>query len=239
MTFRLRVDICSRCTNSELGQDRRPPTKRPLAKTDCQIRNSCRPWEGLGQLGANHERAQRPDRKPLAMTMKPESEPRKACPICAKPSVKPFAPFCSKRCADIDLGRWLQGVYSIPGLGSGGHRRQREMADERQDEKELREPSLPRFSALTRSRSPLRGALFRFSGVASPFPAEKHFISSRGSSMPRKSPSCWPRGRQIRLVAGPLAGRLWIATAYGAGCSPAARPAREHVRSSICRPRVS
>ncbi len=36
------------------------------------------------------------------------------CPICGKPSVFMYKPFCSKRCADIDLGRWMNGVYSIP-----------------------------------------------------------------------------------------------------------------------------
>lgn len=36
------------------------------------------------------------------------------CPICAKPSVLEFRPFCSKRCADIDLHRWLSGVYAVP-----------------------------------------------------------------------------------------------------------------------------
>jgi endogenous inhibitor of DNA gyrase (YacG/DUF329 family) len=39
--------------------------------------------------------------------------PRK-CPICGKPSVEEFKPFCSKRCADIDLNRWLTGSYVIP-----------------------------------------------------------------------------------------------------------------------------
>ena len=37
------------------------------------------------------------------------------CPICGKPSVQRFKPFCSSRCADIDLGRWLKGNYVIPG----------------------------------------------------------------------------------------------------------------------------
>lgn len=38
------------------------------------------------------------------------------CPICeAKPALANFAPFCSKRCADIDLGRWLKGSYVFPG----------------------------------------------------------------------------------------------------------------------------
>lgn len=38
-----------------------------------------------------------------------------ACPICSKPKDPKFAPFCSKRCADVDLSRWLKGSYAIPG----------------------------------------------------------------------------------------------------------------------------
>ena len=38
-----------------------------------------------------------------------------ACPICNKESVLEYRPFCSKRCANIDLGRWLRGSYVIPG----------------------------------------------------------------------------------------------------------------------------
>ncbi len=37
------------------------------------------------------------------------------CPICDKPRNDAWRPFCSKRCADIDLGRWLGGRYAIPG----------------------------------------------------------------------------------------------------------------------------
>jgi hypothetical protein len=36
------------------------------------------------------------------------------CPICGKPTDAAFKPFCSKRCADIDLNRWLSGVYAVP-----------------------------------------------------------------------------------------------------------------------------
>lgn len=36
------------------------------------------------------------------------------CPICSKPFIKAYRPFCSKRCADVDLGRWLKGDYAIP-----------------------------------------------------------------------------------------------------------------------------
>jgi hypothetical protein len=37
-----------------------------------------------------------------------------ACPICGKPTDTAFKPFCSKRCADVDLHRWLTGVYAVP-----------------------------------------------------------------------------------------------------------------------------
>jgi endogenous inhibitor of DNA gyrase (YacG/DUF329 family) len=36
------------------------------------------------------------------------------CPICGKPAAAPFRPFCCKRCADVDLNRWLSGVYAVP-----------------------------------------------------------------------------------------------------------------------------
>ena len=36
------------------------------------------------------------------------------CPICGRPREQRFRPFCSKRCADIDLNRWLSGVYAVP-----------------------------------------------------------------------------------------------------------------------------
>ena len=36
------------------------------------------------------------------------------CPICGKLPVSQFKPFCSKRCADVDLNRWLSGVYAVP-----------------------------------------------------------------------------------------------------------------------------
>jgi uncharacterized protein len=36
------------------------------------------------------------------------------CPICGKAVDAAFKPFCSKRCADIDLNRWLSGVYAVP-----------------------------------------------------------------------------------------------------------------------------
>jgi len=36
------------------------------------------------------------------------------CPICGKATEPQFRPFCSRRCADVDLNRWLTGSYAIP-----------------------------------------------------------------------------------------------------------------------------
>jgi len=37
-----------------------------------------------------------------------------SCPICSEPTEKQYRPFCSRRCADVDLGRWMLGKYAIP-----------------------------------------------------------------------------------------------------------------------------
>jgi endogenous inhibitor of DNA gyrase (YacG/DUF329 family) len=37
-----------------------------------------------------------------------------SCPICGRETHASYRPFCSKRCADVDLGRWLTGAYAIP-----------------------------------------------------------------------------------------------------------------------------
>ena len=42
------------------------------------------------------------------------------CPVCGKPAVDPFMPFCSKRHADIDLHRWLADAYTIPASPDDG-----------------------------------------------------------------------------------------------------------------------
>lgn len=39
----------------------------------------------------------------------------KKCPICKKDTVEKYRPFCSKRCSDIDLGKWLTDSYIIEG----------------------------------------------------------------------------------------------------------------------------
>lgn len=40
---------------------------------------------------------------------------RGGCPICGKPVVAEFQPFCSNRCRQLDLANWLDGAYAIPG----------------------------------------------------------------------------------------------------------------------------
>lgn len=37
------------------------------------------------------------------------------CPVCRKPADPAYRPFCSRRCADVDLARWLRADYAIPG----------------------------------------------------------------------------------------------------------------------------
>ena len=52
----------------------------------------------------------------------PQSEAAEAstgsCPICRKPRVASFRPFCSKRCAALDLARWFSGAYAVPAAES-------------------------------------------------------------------------------------------------------------------------
>lgn len=37
------------------------------------------------------------------------------CPMCRRPAQAQYRPFCSRRCADLDLQKWLTGAYAIPG----------------------------------------------------------------------------------------------------------------------------
>jgi endogenous inhibitor of DNA gyrase (YacG/DUF329 family) len=45
--------------------------------------------------------------------MSERSPSTRPCPICGKPPEQRFRPFCSKRCADLDLAHWLKGDYAI------------------------------------------------------------------------------------------------------------------------------
>jgi endogenous inhibitor of DNA gyrase (YacG/DUF329 family) len=54
------------------------------------------------------------------------------CPICKRPTLERFRPFCSKRCADLDLARWLKGDYAI--AATGDEEEEEINADEREEE---------------------------------------------------------------------------------------------------------
>jgi uncharacterized protein len=49
-----------------------------------------------------------------AMSDRAEMPRASSCPICGKPAAESLRPFCSRRCANVDLNRWLSGVYAVP-----------------------------------------------------------------------------------------------------------------------------
>ena len=53
------------------------------------------------------------------------------CPICGAARAEPFTPFCSKRCADVDLHRWLAGSYVVTGSAIDGDEEGAEVDDRR------------------------------------------------------------------------------------------------------------
>ncbi|MBV9078442.1 MAG: DNA gyrase inhibitor YacG [Methylobacteriaceae bacterium] len=61
------------------------------------------------------------------------------CPICGRPSEPKARPFCSARCADVDLGRWLTGAYALPVEAEEDEDGQ---APPRDDPGQARDPSL-------------------------------------------------------------------------------------------------
>ena len=52
--------------------------------------------------------------KPLHLRVVKGHAQRAVCPLCRKPAEAPYIPFCSRRCAELDLGKWLTGGYKIP-----------------------------------------------------------------------------------------------------------------------------
>lgn len=52
----------------------------------------------------------------LVETGRAKPETRRPCPVCRKPAVTAYRPFCSARCRDLDLHRWLTGSYAIPAM---------------------------------------------------------------------------------------------------------------------------
>ncbi len=46
--------------------------------------------------------------------LSPEAQPAQRCPICSRRADDKLRPFCSRRCADVDLGRWFTESYRVP-----------------------------------------------------------------------------------------------------------------------------
>ncbi len=55
---------------------------------------------------------------PYLAHMSDQPTTAKSCPICGKPAGPKTRPFCSRRCADVDLHRWLTGAYAVPAVES-------------------------------------------------------------------------------------------------------------------------
>ena len=58
--------------------------------------------------------------------------PDAVCAICGKPTDPKFKPFCSARCRDVDLNRWLKGVYSVPATEDDDEDGERPREDEKE-----------------------------------------------------------------------------------------------------------
>ena len=52
--------------------------------------------------------------KPLHLKIVKGHSPKAACSLCQQPAKILYRPFCSSRCAQLDLGKWLTGNYAIP-----------------------------------------------------------------------------------------------------------------------------
>jgi uncharacterized protein len=89
------------------GRDRPMPRRAPPnagARAGWKVRSFAVDWSNCaGQRGGDV-----PER--IASAARQGCQ----CPICGRPTAQQWRPFCSKRCADIDLGRWLKGQYAVP-----------------------------------------------------------------------------------------------------------------------------
>jgi endogenous inhibitor of DNA gyrase (YacG/DUF329 family) len=64
---------------------------------------------------AEHRELRRRESEPVTPNATAPRKPAGRCPICGAAAASRYRPFCSSRCADIDLARWLNERYSVPG----------------------------------------------------------------------------------------------------------------------------
>jgi hypothetical protein len=77
------------------------------------------PAKPSGQAGSGKGKSKATSKATSKTTSKASAKPpTKRCPVCGKPAAAASLPFCSDRCRDVDLNRWLSGSYVIPGSNS-------------------------------------------------------------------------------------------------------------------------
>ena len=54
--------------------------------------------------------------EPAKSAAESATKPLPKCPTCGAPADSKARPFCSSRCADVDLGNWFQEKYAIPAV---------------------------------------------------------------------------------------------------------------------------
>jgi hypothetical protein len=64
---------------------------------------------------AGHRERRRRESEPVTSNATAPGKSTRRCPICRAVAASRYRPFCSSRCADIDLARWLNERYSVPG----------------------------------------------------------------------------------------------------------------------------
>lgn len=67
------------------------------------------------------------------MSETPAKIPVGKCPICGKPAAEQHRPFCSRRCALIDFGRWIGGNYRVPDTATNEEEEEAPRADDEPD----------------------------------------------------------------------------------------------------------
>jgi len=80
-------------------------------------------WQGwccqkTAQQNSAHEAGEMTD-KPALKVIQGRKGAAARCPVCQQAARMPHSPFCSRRCAQIDLGHWLNGDYAVPAYEAG------------------------------------------------------------------------------------------------------------------------